>query len=272
LLHDSDPTILESKINIALNKLQQWTTDNMLTVNPKKPSVLIIPPKRTTPVPNLQVKYGNDVIALTECIKYLGIWIDSRLTFVNHVNTLEKKLSRSLGIMFKLKKVLSSKALSMIYYSLVHPHLLYGISVWGGIPKSNLKRLQTIQNKAIKIIGAGNYFDKATPYFVKRDVLKISEIYQLEIAKLMFRLTHYSIPFNFKQFFTTTSSVHTKNTRSTSNYSLNYYIPRFGTNKLQQSFRYQGVKVWNSIPNHFKQKMTFSLFKKKLKKYLIDQY
>jgi len=45
--------------------------------------------------------------------------------------------------------------------------------------KSYMKNLQTIQNKAVK--------DHATPYFIKFEILKIQDIYQLEIAKLVFR-------------------------------------------------------------------------------------
>jgi len=44
-----------------------------------------------------------------------------------------------------------------------------------------------MQNKVVKIVGGANYFDHATPYFIKFKIFKIQDIYQLEIAKLVFR-------------------------------------------------------------------------------------
>jgi len=87
----------------------------------------------------------------------------------------------------------------------------------------------------------------------------------------MFQHTHHNIPSSFSTFFKKTSSVHLRITRLSAN-NLNFYIPRFKPVKLQNSFKYQGVKIWNSIPNHLKQRMLFNLFKKQLKKQLLDRY
>jgi len=63
----------------------------------------------------------------------------------------------------------------------VHPYLLYGIPVWEVTNATNLKRLQ----------------ERATPYFVKTNILKIKEIYEIGVAKVMFRLTRYNKLQNF---------------------------------------------------------------------------
>jgi len=54
----------------------------------------------------------------------------------------------------------------------------------------------------MKIIGGGKYYDRATPYFVKNNILKIREIYELEVAEVVFRLAHYNKPINLSRFFT----------------------------------------------------------------------
>jgi len=78
----------------------------------------------------------------------------------------------------------------------VYSYLLYGISVWGATFETNLKRLQIFQNK---IIGSGKYYDRATPYFVKNNILKICEIYELEVTKVMFRFAHYNKSVNLSR-------------------------------------------------------------------------
>ena len=107
-------------------------------------------------------------------VKYLGIVIDSNLNFRFYLEEIEIKLSKSLGILYKLKLILPLNALKL-YYSMVHSHLLYGLVVWGSTFPSYLKKLNSIQDKAVKLIGGGNYLDRATPYYSKLNILKLPD-------------------------------------------------------------------------------------------------
>jgi len=100
LLHSKNPSLLEIKINEALTNIKEWTSANKLTVNLNKSLVLIIPPKKTKPIPKLHIKHDNTTIPLQDCVKYLDIVFDSRLTFVQHIQLLDEKISRSMGIMY----------------------------------------------------------------------------------------------------------------------------------------------------------------------------
>jgi len=60
---------------------------------------------------------------------------------------------------------------------MVHPHLLYGIAIWGNTHDKYLKKLVTLQNKAVKLIGRANWRDNATPYYKKLQILKLKDIY-----------------------------------------------------------------------------------------------
>ena len=53
---------------------------------------------------------------------------------------------------------------------------------------------QRLQNKSVKVLNEVNYFDNATLYFAKFNILKISEIYHIKIAMLMFRHTYIEAP------------------------------------------------------------------------------
>ena len=87
--------------------------------------------------------------------------------------------------MFKLKQYMPRKALEALYYSLIHTHLLYGLPVWGSTHLSYLKKLITLQNKAVKLIGDGLYNDKASPFYSQLKVLKPPYLYKLEIEKFV---------------------------------------------------------------------------------------
>ena len=83
--------------------------------------------------------------------KYLGVFIDDKLSWAHHVQCLCKKISQKIRIFNKIRNYLSKKSLISLYYSFIYPHLLYGILTWGSACKSIIKRLQVIQNKIIKI-------------------------------------------------------------------------------------------------------------------------
>ena len=66
----------------------------------------------------LNVKALNE----KECIKYLGVIIDSSLSWKHHILSLTKKISRSIGIMYKLRPFLPLKVMKNVYYSSIYSH------------------------------------------------------------------------------------------------------------------------------------------------------
>ena len=81
---------------------------------------------------------------------------------------------------------------------------------------------------------------------------------------------HNTLPQCFSNFFTKVGPVNTPTTRSSSNPN-NLYIPCYKTNRIQRSIKYQGVKVWNSIPVEI-QNLPKSRFRIKLKSHLMQAY
>ena len=107
------------------------------------------------------------------------------------------------------------------------------------------------------------------PQYYKLGILKLPELYTLEIAKLMHQYSHHTLPQSFSTFFTLISSVHKRFTRAKTENEL--YIPKFSTARSQKSFKYQGAEIWNSIPTEIKQ-LTFHKFKIEYKKKLLESY
>ena len=75
--------------------------------------------------------------------KYLGITFDSNLTWKSHINELCLKLSKTVGILSKVRHFVNKHILVMLYYSLIYPFLTYGIHVWGLTFPSFLTQLFT---------------------------------------------------------------------------------------------------------------------------------
>ena len=133
------------------------------------------------------MKLNNVEINPCENVKYLGVQIDSQLTFNSHIRMIENEISRTTGIIIKLKSFRPPSALLKFYYALVHPHLLYGLLVWGTTYTPYLAKLCTLQNKFVRQIGGGCYREHSTPYYSNLKILKLPDLMKFETAKLVFR-------------------------------------------------------------------------------------
>ena len=120
---------------------------------------------------NLSCAAGS--IKVVSSSKYLGVFIDDKLNFQEHIYHLEKKVSRSVGILRKLKNYLPTHALFKLYYTLMHSHLLYGLIVWGNTYPTFLSKLNTLQNKTLLIVTKSEWYQNVLPLYQKFNFYKI---------------------------------------------------------------------------------------------------
>ena len=106
---------------------------NRINLNPTKPNYLIIPFKLRETSPQIYLYVNNILLSTSKSVKYLGVHFDSQLNFHHHITAPEHKIFCAVGIMSKLKHFLPQSAMIKLYYALVHPHLLYGLIIWGQI-------------------------------------------------------------------------------------------------------------------------------------------
>ena len=173
--------------------------------------------------------------------KYLGVILYNQLHFKPHFALVQTKLSRAIGIKSKLRHPFPSSTLLQLYYVLFHPHLLYGLPLRGNTFSSYLEKIPRLQNKAIQIITNSGNRATVIPYLRELDVLKITDLYQFEIAKIMHQFSTQSLPSCFADLFHSISDIHDRRTKSTVKNDL--YLPKFSTNRCQKSIQCQGVKM-----------------------------
>ena len=109
--------------------------------------------------------------------KYLGIYLDSKLHFQPHISKIEIKVAKAVGILSKLRFLFPKSTLILLYYALIHPHLLYALPLWGRTFPTYLTKLQRLQNKALLIVFNCKQHDSLTPLFHKLEILKIRDLY-----------------------------------------------------------------------------------------------
>ena len=87
-------------------------------------------------------------------IIFLGILVDEHLSWIDHISTLENKLSKNLGLLYKAKPFLNTKAMKSLYFSFFPSYLTYRSIAWCSTSMTKLKNIfsKQIQAKIIKII------------------------------------------------------------------------------------------------------------------------
>lgn len=141
----------------------QWFTSNQLFLNTQKTVLLDFSLTNTT----------NNQIDST---KFLGIHLDSKLSFEKHINQLCKKLSSAVYAIRKITRYVGREAGIIAYYALFQSRLAYGLAVWGRAADCHLRKIFIIQKYAIRSITGSEYRAHCRPLF---ESLGIMSLYSL---------------------------------------------------------------------------------------------
>ena len=141
----SYPTKLIDDINTEQNTVYHWMKANKLCINPQKSASLLIPSKSNPQINSNGILCNNEKISVCKSAKYLGVQIDSDLNFKSHIQLLHNKLSRSVGIMFKVKIFFPKNVLTQIYHAMFNSQLLYCITIWISTFSTDLNSFNTKQ-------------------------------------------------------------------------------------------------------------------------------
>ena len=141
--------VLQENLLAKLNSLKQYFADNNLQLNIEKTNLIQFRYSYVSQhIETIKLNLINNIIDETQSVKFLGVYIDSNLNWVSHINYTTKKLSSNLYLLRLLSKYLSTEALLNIYYGIIFPYLAYGIEFWGVAAKEHTDKLFVIQKKS----------------------------------------------------------------------------------------------------------------------------
>ena len=113
------------------SKISSWLACNKLSLNIDKTNYVIFhPPQKKLPF-HMQILINNKIVKQEKTIKYLGIFIDSHLSWKTHISHISKKVCRGIGVLSKLRHFSNTEILKQLYYTLIYPFFTYGLIIWG---------------------------------------------------------------------------------------------------------------------------------------------
>ena len=199
------------------------------------------------------IEIDGKVITEVESIKFLGVIIDNKLSWTEHLSHVQNKLKIAIGTIKRIEPYIPKKSLKMIYHSLFESHMTYCISVWGNVAKTHLDRLFRLQKRCIRILfgeqklcydvntvkqikpaqTTNTYCKEHTkPLFSAHDILTIQNVYSYQTCLEFSKIIKLRTPAVIHSLFTPYSR-----------YSSNLLI----LPHQSKYFKYQAAKIWNTV-------------------------
>ena len=190
-----DTTLLQSHQNLKylkwsieedLKQMIDWFRANLLTINLDKTECLLFHNSNCNSPLKLELELGDHIIKNTDQVKFLGLWIDRKLQWTMHTNTLLMKLKQNTNLLKIGNKFLNKLSKKLVYYAHIYSHITYGILIWGNMKDSvTKKRIQKCMDTCFNLITHLS----PTPFnYKKENMLNLEELILLENTKLSFKL------------------------------------------------------------------------------------
>uniref|UniRef100_A0A8C8E0L6 Reverse transcriptase domain-containing protein n=1 Tax=Oryzias sinensis TaxID=183150 RepID=A0A8C8E0L6_9TELE len=267
-LYADDTVIYSSKSNIVdiqhsiqhdFNSVQLWLESNKLLLNKSK-SYFMLFQKRLRPVAASEIHLtylDMSLISVAEKFKYLGLWLDSSLSFSAHIQSIVHKISYRLKLLYLSINCFSLSVRKKIISQLIIPTLDYGDIIYQNTTLTNLRPLNVIYNSLCRFILRCPFRTHHCLMFQQLSWLPLSSRRQFHWLLFIFKCINLSYPDYLKQYLTPFQSSY--NLRHAD--QIFFAVPRVKKQIGKYSFNYKAPSDWNNLPLSIRSLTSFFAFK-----------
>ena len=252
---------LTTYVNGELQNISNWFRANKMAINTSKTKFIVFRTrgKRIDPA-DCQLVFNNNEIGQIQhpdlifpiirihgegeekSFKLLGVLFDEYLSFDAHITSLCNKISKSLFCLNRIKNFVTPPAMKMLYFAMVHSHIVYCINVFSCANITTLSPLKLKQKEAIRIVCNAVYRDHTGPLFKRLGILPLDELIKYSQLKFMHDYFHRKLPLSFNE---TWIQNRNRNPELALRNANNLYVPahHFATTKRFPLFTFP--KIWN---------------------------
>ena len=264
LFENSNINDLNNVLSQEIDKVMKWFSANKLLINLSKTNTMLFSNKRGNP--KLHVCIEDTLLEEKQNVTFLGVIIDNKLQWRDHIKLVCSKISKSIGILCYLRHAYPIHILRLLYMSLIFSYLNYCNVVWGSAYECHLRPLLTLQKKAVRIITKSAYDERSAPIFNSLKILQVPKIHKLNCFIFMFKCLNCN---NFPIFRNKILQNTASHNYATRHRDL-FYIPRERLEICRKSFLNKGISLWNELDSEVKNLKTLKSFKKVIKNILLQ--
>ena len=210
---------------------------------------------------DVDIKINDILIEQVQSMKYLGIYIDNKLSWDVQCDKLCANVAGKISVLRRIRPFCRTNTLKLLYEKTIQPVFDYACSVWCHTKQGNISKLQRAQNYAARIV-TGNF-----DYVNFRSVELLHELNWASVkercdyftAVMMFKAIDGLTPAYLTDSIVMASEAHDRNTRLTNSYDV--HVPSHNSEILKRSFVYNGSVLWNSLRHEVKLADNVNTFK-----------
>jgi hypothetical protein len=253
----SSPNLQSLSLNCQTisDQFIKWCLKNRLVVNIDKSQVLHFAQSK-----NLDKSFSINIqgtsISPVNCVKFLGVHIDSLISWDTHISILANKLSSVCYLIRTIRPTVATDILLTLYYGLFYSHVTYSILLWGSSPSA--LKIFKIQKRIIRLIALAGLRTSCRPLFNDLKILPLPCVYMM--YAILFIKGHLKD-------FTLNSDVHCYSTRR----RYDIHVPYVRTKKSAMGPSNMGLHLYNKLPNVIKQTKSIVKFKRILKTFFLSK-
>ena len=265
----SDTEALIQRAEEVLNRAKLYFQRNGLLLNEKKTQCIFIGSRQYMAQMNVDIaiNFNGTLIKPMECVKNLGVYFDRFMSFETHVEELYKKVMGTLIYLNRVKDSFEAQTRVIVVQSLALSLINYCFVVWGATSKSNLNKIQKLQNFAARVaIGTVRKYEHISPFLEELGWLKIKDKYKYDVCCLMFKIVRNYLPTWLYGFETINSA-----TGVTTRQADNLVVRRAHTDIGSRELGIRGPHFWNDLSSAIRDAVSLPSFKNKLRNYLLNK-
>ncbi len=252
--------MLENKLSIASQAAIKWFKDNFMKANAPKFQVAFF--SKDKEITGISIRLGDVELHSTDCTKLLGVHVDRHLTFNYHVSELCRKAARQVNCLMRLSTMLPVESKLTIFNAFIVSNFLYCPVVWHMCSKSDTKKVEKVQERALRFI----YRKFESDYECLLNLAGRSSLYMDRLRTIVteiYKVINGMSPgFLHDLFVKRKENVHDLR----DNNKLELY--KFKTITYgKRSLKYEGGILWNSINIDTKNTDNVNGFKRKIRKW-----
>ena len=253
---------IPQKIEKILEQTDKYLTENQFTLNADKTEMLFFT-NHTNPYPEFSFK--SEVIKPAHACRYVGVQIDSNLTFENHLNSVLSKMADAIRSLYLVRNEIPLKVRIDVFKSVVLSHLSFSGVFLRTLTVKNISRINRQINWGIKVCYFRQKFDHFIDLLIKDRILP-AEIFisKVSLVKQQTDIKQWETSENFKMF--------TSRHNARQNKRPNQIIIKKKTKWSNKSFILNSVQKWNKFPASIRTFYSRTCFKNFLTKFLLDQH
>lgn len=254
------------KINMELDNLNKWLCANQLKLNVGKTKAMVL--SSSGNFNDIDITIGNDKIHCVEEMKYLGVIIHKNLKTSAHVEYICKKIAKKIGFLARISKNLNFEDKITIYKTIIAPHFEYCPSFLFLCNQTELKKLQKLQNRAMKLILRVNKRTETKLMLNTLNWMSVKQRIYYQSIIVIFKIKNGLLPEYLRANVSFVRDHHNFNLRNKNDFRQQ----RVNKTSTWNSIFRKGLNIYNEMDNAIKSEVNLKTFKRKLKEYVKNKF